>query len=176
MKTTITILATAFVLFSNVILAQTTMKEYKAGHVFNISLPDYMIKTTGLNTSATIQFKNTIKDIAGFVIEDSKEELQMAELTYTSLNEFYESFIKDFVKEQAKRKVTKPETKTINGINFIESDVSYYDKESKIDIYFFVGMAETSTHYYKLLCYGSLDDKEKFKADFEKILYSIKEQ
>ncbi len=176
MKPVTILIASILVLTNHITWGQTTMKEYKAGHVFNISLPDYMIKTTGLNTSATIQFKNTIKDIAGFVIEDSKEELKMAELTYTSVNEFYESFIKDFVKDQAKRKVSKPENKTIGENNFTEADVSYFDKESKMDIYFFVGIAETPTHYYKLLCYGNLDDKEKYKADFEKILYSIKEQ
>ena len=155
--------------------AQTTLKEYKVGHVFNVSLPDYMGKTTGLNTSASIQFKNTIKDVYGFVIEDSKEELGLAQLTYTSLNEFYEDFIKNFVKDEEKRNVSKAQSKKVGATNFIECDVSYFDKESKIEIYYFIGMVETSSAYYKILCWSSLENKDKFKADFQKTLYSLKD-
>ena len=38
--------------------AQTKMVNMKAGHVFNISLPDYMDKTVGLNDASVFQFKN----------------------------------------------------------------------------------------------------------------------
>ena len=73
MNKTLTILTT--ILISTMCFSQTAFKEEKAGHIFYVSLPDYMSKTIGLNTSATIQFKNTIKDVAGFIIEDNKEEL-----------------------------------------------------------------------------------------------------
>jgi hypothetical protein len=175
MKKTIAIFTTTLVLMTTTTFAQTTLKEYKAGHVFYVSLPDYMSKTTGLNTSATIQFKNTIKDVAGFIIEDNKEELRLAEISYTSLSEFYEDFIKDFVKDEDKRKVSKPQSKKVGETNFMECDVSYYDKDSKIEIYYFVGIVETSSAYYKILCWGTLENKDKFKADFQKILYSLKD-
>ena len=61
MKKTITILIIALLLTNTAIFAQATFKEYKAGHVFYISLPDYMSKTAGLNNAAIIQFKNVIK-------------------------------------------------------------------------------------------------------------------
>lgn len=168
-----TILTT--ILISTMCFSQTTFKEEKAGHIFYVSLPDYMSKTVGLNTSATIQFKNTVKDIAGFIIEDNKEELRLAEMNYTSINEFHEDFIKDFLIDEDKRNVSKPQIKKIGETNFTECDVSYYDKDSKIEIYYFVGIAETSSAYYKLLCWGELENKDKFKADFQKILYSIKD-
>lgn len=152
MKKTIAIFTTTLVLMTTTTFAQTTLKEYKAGHIFYVSLPDYMSKTTGLNTSATIQFKNTIKVVAGFIIEDNKEELRLAEISYTSLSEFYEDFIKDFVKDEDKRKVSKPQSKKVGKTNFMECDVSYYDKDSKIEIYYFVGIVETSSAYYKILC------------------------
>ena len=167
---TITLFFISFIGFS-----QTTFKEQKAGHTFNVSLPEYMNRTIGLNTSATLQFKNSIKDIAGFIIEDDKEELKLAEMNFTSINEFYDDFIKDFAKDEEKRDVTKLLIKKIGQTNFAESDLSYYDKESKIEIYYFIGIAETSTTYYKVLCWGKLEDKEKYKGDFEKILYSLKD-
>jgi len=175
MKKIITIFTTSFVFVFTTTQAQTNMKEVKAGHVFYVSIPEYMTKTLGLNDVATIQFKNTPKDIAGFIIEDSKDDLVLAEVNYASLNEFYEDFIKDFLKDEEKRKVSNPISKKIGEINFMECDVSYYDKELKLEIYYFVGLVETPTTYYKVLCWGTIDSKEKYKADFQKILYSLKD-
>ena len=75
--------------------AQTKLKEHKAGHCFEIGLPAYMSKTIGLNDASAIQYKSVIKDVYGFVIFDTKEELSIAEMKYASINEFYEDFIND---------------------------------------------------------------------------------
>jgi hypothetical protein len=175
MKTAITFFTTTLILLTTTAFAQTTFKEFKAGHVFYVSLPDYMSKTYGLNSASTIQFKNTVKDVYGFIIEDNKEELKLAEVNYSSLTEFYEDFIKDFLKDEDKRKVSKPLSKNIGEINFMECDVSYNDKDAKADIYYFVGIVETPASYYKVLCWSTLENKDKFKADFQKIFYSIKD-
>ena len=175
MKKTIAIFTMTLVLITTTAFSQTTLKEHKAGHVFYVSLPDYMAKTVGLNSSSAIEFKNTIKDVAGFIIEDNKEELRLAEMNYTYISEFYEDFIKDFIKDEEKRTVSKPQSKKNGETNFMECDVSYYDKDSKIEIYYFVGIVETSAAYYKVLCWGTLENKDKFKPDFQKILYSLKD-
>jgi hypothetical protein len=41
-----------------------------------------------------IQYKNSVKDIYTIVIEDSKEELAIADIYYSSLKEFQEEFEK----------------------------------------------------------------------------------
>lgn len=174
MKKSIVVFA-ALVLMTTTLLAQTTLKQYKAGHTFEISLPDYMSKTVGLNSSATIQYKSVVKDVYGFVIFDTKEELRLAEMKYASIDEFYEDFIKDFLKDEENRKVSKPLSQKKGEINFIESDVTYFDKELKMDIYYFVGTVETKTAYYKVLSWAAVEHKDKFKADFQKILYSLKD-
>lgn len=148
-------------------------KPYKAGHVFNISLPEYMNRVTGLNDAAVFQFKNAVKDIAGFVIEDNKSELELVNMKYASTQEFYEQFIKGFLVDLPKRTVSAPVVQKKGAVSFVEADASYYDEETKLTIYYFVGIAETKDAYYKLLCFGSLEDKDKYKADFQKILYSI---
>ena len=175
MKKIIAIITTNLVFLSTIAFTQTNMKEVRAGHVFYVSIPDYMTKTLGLNDAATIQFKNTPKDIAGFIIEDSKEDLVLAEIHYASLHEFYDDFIKDFVKDEEKRKASNPISKKVGETNFMECDVSYYDKELKLEIYYFAGLVETPTTYYKVLCWGTIDSKANYKADFQKILYSIKD-
>jgi hypothetical protein len=161
--------------FSLTVFAQTNMKNYTAGHTFEVSIPDYMTKTTGLNDAATFQFNNSVKDIAGFIIFDTKEELEIAGLKYTNAQEFYESFIKDFLAKEKNRKISEPKIQTIGDINIVECDASFYSKESKTEIYYFVGVVETKKAFYKLLCLGGIDSKEKYKADFQKILYSIKD-
>ena len=174
MKKTIAIFAvilfTAFASFG-----QTSSKEIKVGRIFYITLPAYMTKTVGLNDAAAIQFKNTIKDVYGFVVEDTKEEMKMVEISFATINEFYDNFIKDFLKDEEKRKVSAIDTKKKGEINFVESDVTYYDKNSKSDICYFVGIAETKTSFYKVLTWCALENKAKYKADFQKMLYSIRD-
>jgi hypothetical protein len=169
-------LAFWFVLFTTISFAQTTtFRPEKAGHVFTISLPNYMAKTGGINTSAAIQFKNTVKDIAGFVIYDTKEELKLIDMVYGSAIEFFEDFSKDFLKDEEKRTLSKPISKKIGNTNFIEFEASYYDKESKIEIAYVIGIVETPTAFYKILCWSALENKDKYKADFQKIIYSLKD-
>ena len=175
MKRRIAIFTTAFLFIITTALAQTKLKEYKAGHVFYVSLPDYMSKTSGLNSSSTIQYKSTVKDVYGFIIEDNKEELALAEIKYTSISEFYEDFIKDFLKDEEKRKVSSPKNQKKGAINFIECDITYYDKDAEMDIYYLVGIVETRTSFYKVFSWSAAENKDKFKADFQKILYSLRD-
>ncbi len=174
MKKTATVFVMMMAFLSMPVFSQTKVKEYKVGHIFNVSLPDYMNKTAGLNSAASIQFKNTIKDVAGFIIEDNKEELRLAEMTYGSITEFYDDFIKDFLKDEEK-KISKPFSKKVGKTNFIETDVIYFEKESKVELYYFVGIVETPTAFYKILCWSTAENKDKFKSDFQKILYSLKD-
>jgi len=156
-------------------LAQPTMKEIKVGHEFFISLPDYMNKTSGLNSSSVIQYKSTVKDVYGFVIEDNKEEMALAEFNYSSINEFYEDFIKDFLVDEKKRQITKAVYSKNGEINYAESDATYFDKEAETEIYYLVGIVETKTSFFKVLSWSTAANKDKFKADFQKIVYSLRD-
>ncbi len=175
MKKTFAIITTTLVLITTSTFAQTEFKQYKAGHTFDISLPNYMSKTGGINTSAAIQYKSVVKDVYGFAIFDTKEELSLVDMKYSSINEFYEDFIKDFLKDEKKRKVTKPQYQKKGDINFVESDVTYYDQDAQTDIYYLVGIVETNNAYYKVLSWATAENKDKFKADFQEILYSLKD-
>ena len=174
MKKTFALIA-SLVLLTTITFAQTEFKQYKAGHTFDISLPSYMSKTGGINNAATIQYQSVVKDVYGFVILDTKEELSLIEMNFGSVNEFYEDFIKDFLKDEKKRKISKPIAQTKGNINFIEVDASYYDKDAKTEIFYLVGIVETSKAYYKVLSWSTVENKDKFKADFQQIMYSIKD-
>ncbi|RVT71362.1 hypothetical protein EOD40_17120 [Flavobacterium sufflavum] len=175
MKYSITVLIIFFTLNPTFCIGQTKFIQQKAGHIFYIDVPDYMNRTIGLNNDAAIQYKNSVKDVCTIVIEDSKEDLAIVDLHYSSINEFHEEFIKDFLKDEEKRNISKPTSQSKNNINFIEFDASYYDKEAKIGIYYLVGIVESKSHFYKVLSWTNLENKDKFKADFQNTLYSLKD-
>jgi len=174
MNKTITFLSILLLTFTST-MAQTTLKEHKAGQVFYVSLPEYMDRTIGLNSASTIQYKSVLKDVYGFVIVDSKQDLELAELKFGSISEFYEYFITGFLADQEKREVSKPVFKKQGDISFVESDVTYFDKDAEAMIYYLAGIVETKTAFYKVLSWSSAANKDKFKADFQKILYSLKD-
>jgi len=154
---------------------QSSMKQHTVGHPIYVSIPEYMSRTIGLNEDAIFQYKSEVKDVYGYVIEDNKEELKLAELNYASLNEFYDEFIKGFIEGEEKVNVSKPIAQKKGDISFIEVDVSFYSKEAKTEIFYMIGIVETSKAYYKVLSYCTLENKAKFKADFQKIIYSLKD-
>ena len=108
MKKKLVLLTTTLVLMTTALFAQTELKQYKAGHTFDIGLPEYMGRTIGLNSVSAIEYKNAVKDVYGFVIFDTKEDLALVDMNYSSINEFYEDFIKDFLKDEERRNVSKP--------------------------------------------------------------------
>lgn len=163
----------SFLILTFAVNGQGSTKTYKAGHVFSITLPDYMIRTVGLNGSANFQYKSEVKDVYGFVIGDDKEELKLAELNYASVTEFNEDFLKSFLTEVEKKNIGIPVLKKIGENNFLECDVTYFDKDAGIEIYYLVGIVETKSAFYKILSWSAAENKGKFKADFQKILYSF---
>ena len=60
------------VLIKTSVSAQNDLKQYKAGHVFNIGLPTYMTKTIGLNSSSSIEYENKIKDDEIYLLKPNK--------------------------------------------------------------------------------------------------------
>ncbi len=175
MKKTFAIFTTTLILITTATFAQTELKQYKAGHSFDISLPEYMSRTIGLNAASAIEYQSAVKEVYGFIIFDTKEDLDLVDMKFSSIDEFYEDFIKDFLKDEEKRKISKPKSQKKGEINFIECDATYYDKDSKAEIYYLVGVVETNTSYYKVLSWVVAENKDKFKADFQKILYSLKD-
>src|SRR5688572_15081986 len=109
--------------------AQTNFIERKAGHQYYLAVPDYLNKTIGLNDVATAQYKNQVKEAYVIVIEDSKEELAIVELSYSSPEEFYNSFIDSFLADLKKRKVGKATSSAVGDVKFVQSEASYYDEE-----------------------------------------------
>lgn len=157
------------------VLSQDTFKKVNVGHTFSLSLPNYFTKTTGLNSVASIQFKSEVRDVYGFIIVDTKEELQLADIVFTSIQEYHNSFIESFLTDQKNRDVGTPKNSNVGSLKYLENEISYFDENAQTDITYYVGLVETGRAYYKLLGWTTKEKKDMFKKDFNTMLTSIKD-
>ncbi|WP_157495120.1 hypothetical protein [Flavobacterium sp. KJJ] len=168
---------------SNDLFVEITNKEftsedlkliaYKTGHSFNVILPAYLSKTAEMNSSSGIEFKSEKDDVHGYVFFENKKNKNIRKSF--SANEYYELFIKDFMIEQQQRKVSKQQFLKKGEINFIESEMTFFDKAKKKKMYYFIGIAETDKAFYQFISWTPEDKKVKIKTDFENIFFSIKD-
>lgn len=172
MKNYITLIILLF--FCKATTAQTLMEKYSLAD-FTVSLPYYMSKTGGLNEDAVIQFRNMVKDVSGYIIKEEKTVKLIDDPANPNINQVYEQFIKGFLIDKQERKIASPNISTNGNAKFISTDFSYLDDETMIYYYYFIGIAETKNCFYKVICSSSLDNKNLFKSDFQKIFYSIKD-
>lgn len=154
---------------------QEKFKNISAGHSFQISIPPYMNKTIGLNSDSSVEFIDKVKDIAGIVIVDTKEDLRLAEMNFSSIDDFYDHFVKDFLKDEKERFISEPKSETKGNIKYIYFDASYLntDDNESMTIYYYISLIETEKAFYKLLCFGDKGMVEKYKNDFQKVMFSI---
>jgi hypothetical protein len=164
-------LALCFIIFSA--SAQTKFSEKVAGHVYYLSIPDYMSKTYQLNDNAEIQYQDTARVTYVIGIEDSKESLKDLGTSFNNAQEFYDYFIKDYLVDAENRKVTEPIAFIANGNKCIQSEFTY--TADGLDLYFLITIVESKTYFYKILCWTLLESKDKYKQDFVKISSSLRD-
>jgi hypothetical protein len=167
------------VMFStvNTANAQTAFKETKTGHVYSISVPDYMTKTTGLNAAASMQFQGLTKNAATLVIDESKDNLELESLKFSTAQEYYDYLMKTFLQDQKDRYISKSKTFKVGDISFVQAEASCFLTEQKTKIYYLETIAETPNYFYQIMSYtwGEKEDYEKVKEDLKKIAASLKE-
>ena len=164
-------------LMTNATNAQAGFKENKTGHVYSISVPEYMMKTTGLNAAASSQFQGLTKDAATLVIDESKENLELESLKFSSAQEYYDYLMKNFLEDKEDRYISKSKTFKIGDITFVQAEASCYLTEQKAKIFYLQTIAETPKYFYQILSYtwGEKEGFEKVKEDLKKIAASLKE-
>lgn len=150
--------------------AQFTKKTF--GHIFSMDIPEYMSKTVDLNTSATVQYQNAKKETYLVLIEDSKEELEIAGMKM-SKKDFFDDFIKDYSTDMIDFKIEPSVEFTKNGLNFIQSEFTF--KSGEVEIYMIATVIESNAYFYKILTWTLKNYKNNYKKDFETIINSFSE-
>lgn len=158
--------------------SQTTFTEQKAGHIYYVSVPDYMTKTISLNDVATMQYLNSVKNAYLVIIDDSKEELEMKGVKFASLKDFHDENIAHLKEEENEPVESKAVEFEANGNKFYQSDLSVILKEKdapEVKITYLITYVETKRYYYQILCWSLSPDYKNLLPDFKKIAASIKD-
>lgn len=98
--------------------SQTKFIEQKVGHII------YMVKKTGFNDVASMQYMNKTKVAYVVVMEDAKEDLEVDGTKYANLKEFHDSIIESLTSEDPKTKESKPMEFQQNGNKFYQTHLN----------------------------------------------------
>lgn len=165
----ITFLAVSFFSAS----AQTKLVEKRIGHVYFLSVPDYMTVTKELNKSASLQYQNIMKEAYVIVIEDSKAELDELGMKFTDPQDFYEGFITDFTADLENKKFTGTKRIKVGKNDAVQSEVSALFNSNPI--WYLITVVESPTHFYKIISWSLEENKDKLKPDYIKMVNSFHE-
>lgn len=158
--------------------SQTKFTEQKAGHVYHVSVPDYMTKAVTLNDVATMQYINSAKNAYLVIIDDSKEELEMKGIKFASLKDFHDDNIKHLKAEDNDPVESKATEFESNGNKFYQTELNVNFKEKdnlEVKITYLITYVETKGYYYQILCWSLTPEYKNLSDDFKKIAASIRD-
>ena len=145
----------------------------KGGNCFTLEVPEYMTKTFSLNDVATLQYQNTSKSSYAIVIEDDKDHLQEVGMKFTGPKDFLESFATEFKQDKANRTLTPTTEFKSNGYAHAQTELFWTEDDTPF--YMMITGVETAGHFYKIMCWTTLENKPRVEADFRRISKSLKE-
>ena len=167
--------------FSGIFSAQQ-MKEFSFGQPFKISYPAGYVKSYDLNDVASAQFSSPINEKYSIVIQTEKDNLTFFYFAFSNLveaGEHYSKAITDGLQDDKSLKYTTPKALMINDQNAVETSIegSFFEDESELStqLFYHVTIVETAKHYYQIISWCALKDKNKNLEEFRKIAKSFKE-
>lgn len=168
----------SLLLFSIAILISTAVSSQgfsgkQGGHCYTLDIPDYMVKTYGLNDNATLQYQNTSKEAYTIVIVDTKDELEYLGLKFVDSRDFLDGFMADYMKDAKNR--SQSSVTEFKSNNNSHSQVELRWEKDDLKFYMLITVVETKTHFYKILCWTTLENVEKLKNDYLTISKSLKD-
>lgn len=166
-------------LFTATIFSQTKFEEQKVGHVYYMSVPDYMSKTLTLHDNAGLQYMNSIKEAYVLVIDEAKSDLEAVSLKFSNVQDYYDFMLKNYEKSLTDTKVKKAETIKINGYQAIQTELrGKFETEDKkqVSICYLLTAVETKNYFYQIACWSTDENRDKLREDFKKMVSSLREE
>ncbi len=156
--------------FTTVSISQN-LERKKAGNCFTMEMPSYMAKTFDLNDVAILQYTNAVMEAYVVVIDDSKEELNSLKMIFQSPTDFLTNFTDTYQLDAEKRSIS--ETREFESNENQHSQLEMTWSEGETSFYMLITVVETKEHYYKILCWTLLRNKELLKKDYLAISKSL---
>ena len=164
------------------IFSSQEWKEVTVGTPFKISYPTSYLKTYDLNSDASLQIMNAIKEKYTIIIQDDRESLKDLKLEFTDNEEalnYYAKSIAEGLADNKKKKISKIKNFKIGDYNasemIIEGQTSDEETGELMSLFYFYTLIETPNNYYQVLSWSKLEDREKYEEEFRNIAKSFKE-
>lgn len=146
--------------------------EKKVGHVFSVSVPDYLQETRGLNDAASFQYQNEVKQAYTMVIDDAKSGLQSLGISFASPEEYYHS-IESFYLAEGDDVTQALQNMSVNGQKAVQ--ISFVRHFDQVDLAYLITIVETPNYFYQIVSWTSVENSNALMPDFKKIAQSLKE-
>lgn len=161
------------ILISTSILAQSKLNSQKGGNCYSLGIPAYMTRTYDLNDVATLQYQNTSKEAYVIVIEDSKDELASLGMKFIDAADFLANFTDDYLIAANDRSISKITNFKENKNDHAQLELTWESDGN--NFYMLITVAETETHFYKLLCWTIAENVDVLKQDYLAVARSLKD-
>lgn len=167
------------VLLSSISLfSQNNFQEVKAGHIFSIKVPFYLIKTYNINPGAVVQYWNEKESIYLLVAEEEKEKLNFSKLYNTSIREYAEGVLNNFQNAFSDFKVISQSNYESNGNKLIQYEISGSingENGNKSEIIMILDVVESPTYFYQVTSWTLASNMDNYKADLKSVAKTLKD-
>lgn len=171
-------------LFLSAFFSAQQIKDYNFGVPFTISYPAGYMKTYDLNDFAASQFTNAVHSKHSVIIDVEKDNLTFAKVNFVDLQEagqYYTDMINGGLLEDRYFKNSKVKEFLINGLQAAEVliDGTMKDEEEteiSVQLFYLLTVVESEDHYFQILSWCNLKDKNKNLEEFRKIAQTFKIQ
>lgn len=145
----------------------------RGGHCYSLEIPDYMTRSYQLNNVASLQYQNTSREAYVIVIEDNKDHLESLGIKFIDSKDFLEDFMKDYKQGTVNRRTSDIQNFDSNGNE--HAQVELFWNEDNMDFYMLITAVETATHFYKIMCWTTIEFMDKLAEDYRTISKSLKD-
>lgn len=151
--------------------SKTEYQTVKVKNKYSLKLPDFLSETQTLNSEASLQYQNALREFYVIVLDEPKAQFPNQEAI--NLEEY-----KNIVLENMKLNLSEPTISSIEDtiINGLKAKIfSISDNTQNIEIYYQFAYIESKSNFYQIMTWTLENRKDKFSDDMDKIIASFKE-
>lgn len=150
--------------------------------LYEIAVPKYMKKASGLNQDASMQFENILKETYLAIIDEDKSDFVDAFSEYDALNPEmstianYRNIQVDYFMESLQViKNGTPKAMNINGMPAEQVEFTGRVKDVPYDIFYLMTFVEGDEDLYMIMTWTLSDSEDKYKPTLYTMAESFKE-
>ncbi len=152
--------------------SKTSYKIVKVKELYALSLPYYLEKTSGLSTTASLQYRNLTKKLLVIVVDEEKLKMDSLMTAFTPAD-YYDHVARQVAQKLDEAVIEKPSAKVIGTCNALQGGID--GKFLGTPLRYIIEIVESKTHYYQIICWTEEASISDVGNDIHLIINSFKE-